>query len=97
MGQQVVPAGVPLAVGLLGQSGSRVRARRLVSAATTPRGNGTIDTPSEAARRTDELFLLILILRSRGAEYKCAAITTPAFTNTKAGVEPSIRACPEET
>jgi hypothetical protein len=30
---------------------------------------------------------------------KCAAITTQdsAFTNTKAGVEPSIGACPEET
>ena len=28
----------------LGKSGSRVRARRLVSAATTPRGNGTIET-----------------------------------------------------
>jgi hypothetical protein len=50
-------------------------------------------------RRTDKFFLLVLILHSKGAENKCAAITTQdsAFTNTKAGVEPGISACPEET
>jgi hypothetical protein len=49
--------------------------------------------------KEEESALQILILHSKDAENKCAAITTQdsAFTNTKAGVEPSIGACPEET
>jgi hypothetical protein len=62
-----------------------------VHAATVP--HRACPPPCIVHRRSNACTLLVLILHSKGAGYKGGAINTQdsAFTNTKAGVEPSAQ------